>query len=274
MSLYRYNIHTHAFAPKIAAKATKQLHDHYRIAPAGDGTYEDLAPRLRKNRIDYCCIHSAATRGDQVIPANQWAVSLQQHPGVISFGTMHPDFEDLDGQLAYLWDNGIRGIKLHPDFQGFRLDDYRLEELYGAAEGNFTMMIHVGDLPPPFMNPSCPYKVAALKRRYPKLQLIAAHFGGYHQWEYVVDAMKGLEIYMDTSSALFGIPQHDLEHIWNSFPRHLFLFGSDYPLFDDCAEAQLLQERLRLSDTELEQVFTNANALNLVTTQKPSGFSE
>lgn len=268
--LYRYNVHTHAFAPKIAEKAVHQLEQHYRIAPVGTGTYEDLEPRLRQNGIQYVCIHSAATRADQVEPANKWAVSLMKYPGVIPFGTMHPEYGALEEQLAYLWDNGIRGIKLHPDFQGFRMDDPRLEKLYGLCEGQFTMMLHVGDRLPPAENPSCPYKVAALKRRFPKLQLIAAHFGGYLHWQYVVDAMQGLEIYMDTSSALFAIPQEELEAIWKAFPRQLFLFGSDYPLFDDCQEAALLQKRLKLTDNELEELFTNANALNLVTTQIPA----
>lgn len=261
--LPRFDIHTHAFHPKIADKVVKQLENHYRIPPVGSGCYEDLAPRLERAGIRYCCIHSAATKGDQVIPANRWAVSLREYEGVIPFGTMHPDFADMESELAFLWDNGIRGLKLHPDFQGFRLDDPRLMKLYAAAEGHFTMMFHVGDLPHPAMNPSCPYKVAALKRQFPKLRIIAAHFGGYHHWEYVVDAMKGLDIYMDTSSALFAIPQNCLEEIWKTFPRHLFLFGSDYPLWDASAEMEVLQRRLKLTDNELEEILTNANALEL-----------
>jgi hypothetical protein len=200
--LPRFDIHTHAFHPKIADKVVKQLENHYRIPPVGNGCYEDLAPRLARAGIRYCCIHSAAPKGDQVIPANRWAVSLREHEGVIPFGTMHPDFADMESELAFLWDNGIRGLKLHPDFQGFRLDDPRLMKLYAAAEGHFTMMFHVGDLPHPAMNPSCPYKVAALKRQFPKLRIIAAHFGGYRRWD---DARlyKGLKnVYFDTCSSL------------------------------------------------------------------------
>lgn len=273
-ALPRYDVHAHAFHPKIAAKVVSQLESHYRIPAIGTGLYEDLAPRLQAAGISYCCIHSAATKGEQVVPANRWAASLLERPGVIPFGTMHPDFQDMEEELAFLWDSGIRGIKLHPDFQGFWLNDERLDPLFAAMEGRFTLMVHVGDIYPPEQNPTCPYKVAALKRRFPKLQMIAAHFGGVHHWKYVVDAMAGMEIFMDTSSSLFAIPQDTLEQIYHAFPRHLFLFGSDYPLFDAPSEMRLLQERLRLPDSELEELMTNAGQLGLVTREAPATWTE
>lgn len=266
---FRFDVHTHAFHPKIADKVVRQLEAHYHIPPIGSGCYEDLEPRLRRARLDFCCIHSAATKPEQVEPANNWAIALKAHPGVIPFGTMHPGYGHIEDELARLWDNGVRGIKLHPDFQGFRVDDPRLDRFFGAIEGHFTLMLHVGDVLPPAENPTCPYKTAALKRKYPKLQLIAAHFGGVHHWKYVIDAMKGMEIYMDTSSSLWTIEQPVLEAIFRAFPRHLFLYGSDYPLFDPADELQRLQRRLRLSDHEVEELLTNANALKLADGQAP-----
>lgn len=259
----RVDVHTHAFHPKIAAKVLKQLEGHYQIPPVGTGMSDDLVPRLVKCGISKAFVHSAATAPEQVIPANNWAVSLAKNPMLVPFGTMHPAYKDMQGELARLYDNGIRGIKLHPDFQGFRLDDPDLLPLFGAMEGEFTLMVHIGDKLPPAENPTCPWKIAAIKRRFPKLQIIAAHFGGYHHWQYVVEAMKGLEIYMDTSSSLFAISQYDLENIFKSFPRHLFLYGSDYPLWDPESERNRLQERLHLSDNELEEIMTAGSHLGL-----------
>ena len=270
--LPRIDIHAHAFHQKIAAKATLQLKEHYKMLPVGDGTWEDMVPRLQACGIQYSTVLSAATKKEQVEPANKYAVSLMNTPGVIPFGTMHPDYDDIDGMLAYLWDNGIRGIKLHPDFQGFRLDDPRLDKFFGAIQGQFTLLLHVGDRLPPAENPSCPYKVAAIRRKFPKLQLIAAHFGGVWHWQYVLDAMQGMnDIYMDTSSALFAIPQELLEQIYHAFPKENFLFGSDYPLGDCANEIKLLQQRLRLSDSDLEAILTNANALGLTQGHEPLG---
>ncbi|OQC14784.1 MAG: Amidohydrolase [Lentisphaerae bacterium ADurb.Bin082] len=259
----RVDVHTHAFHPKIAEKVLRQLEAHYRIPPIGTGLWEDLQPRLARCRISRAFVHSAATSPEQVIPANRWACSLRKIPAVTPFGTMHPAYEKMSEELAFLWDHGVRGIKLHPDFQGFRLDDPGLLPLFGAMEGQFTLMVHVGDNLPPAENPSCPWKVAAIKRRFPRLQIIAAHFGGYRHWQYVVEAMAGMEIYMDTSSSLFAIPQHLLEQIFQAFPRHLFLYGSDYPLWDPESEIARLQERLRLTDAELEEILTNGSRLGL-----------
>lgn len=259
--LPRIDVHTHAFHPKISAKVVCQLQEHYKIPAIGNGTWEDLVPRLDRGGIEKSFVLSAATTPAQVIPANDWAISLLKNPRIVPFGTMHPDFPDISGELRRLYDSGIRGIKLHPDFQGFRLDDPKLLPLFAEMEGNFTLLVHVGDKLPPEQNPTCPWKVAAIKRRFPRLRIIAGHLGGVWHWQYVVKAMKGLEIYMDTSSSLFAIPQPLLEDIFKSFPRHLFLFGSDYPLFDPADEIERLQTRMKFTDTELEEILTAGNQI-------------
>jgi len=254
----RIDVHTHAFHPKIAAKVVAQLEKHYGIPPVGDGQLADLAARLDRAGIRYCAVHSAATVPAQVRPANDWAIALQQQSDrVIAFGTLHPDYEDWTAELGRLQAAGIRGVKLHPDFQGFGLDDPRLRPWFGAMQGQFTLMVHIGDVLPPEQNPSSPAKLRSVLRQFPRLRVIASHFGGYRHWQYVVPELAGMDLYLDTSSSLFAIPQPLLEQIWRAFPRERFLFGSDYPLFDPAAEMTLLKRRLRLSDVELEQVLGN-----------------
>ena len=261
----RYDVHTHAFHPKIAAKVIHQLEDYYHVPSVGTGEFKDLARRLERAGLTRCCVHSAATSPEQVVPANRWAISLKKkNPAFIPFGTMHPGFAKMEDELAVLWNAGIRGIKLHADFQGFWLDDPALEPLFAAMEGRFTLMAHVGDARPPKDNPSCPYKVAAIKRKFSRLQIIAAHFGGVHHWKWVIDALQGLDIYLDTSSTLWAIDQETLEALWNAFPRNHFLFGSDYPLFDPADEMENLRQRLCLSEAQMEELLTNAEALQLI----------
>ena len=76
-----------------------------------------------------------------------------------------------------------------------------------------------------------------------------------------VPNLAGTEVYLDTSSSLFAIPQTDLEAIWRSFPRERFLFGSDYPIFDPGSELEALQRRLHLRDAEVEAVLANGSWL-------------
>ncbi|WP_462323933.1 amidohydrolase family protein [Desulfoplanes sp.] len=256
------DIHTHAFHPKIADKVLAQLEDHYNIPPTGTGTVEDLLPRLHKAGIGRAAVHSAATKPDQVIPANNWAMAMQEnHPQLVSFGTIHPGYENWEKELDRLEQNGIKGLKIHPDFQGFSMTDKRLAPIYETIGTRFVIMLHVGDTTPPEENASSPQKVAELIRNFPLLTVIAAHFGGYHHWEYVCDHLAGKNVFLDTSSSLFTIPQDLLEAIFNGHPRERILFGSDYPLFDPSEEIGLLAKRLRLTGPEIQDLLTNGDAL-------------
>jgi hypothetical protein len=252
------DIHTHAFHPKIADKVLAQLKDHYHISPTGTGTVEDLLPRLKKAGIDRAVVHSAATKPDQVIPANNWAIFMQEnYPELFSFGTIHPAYAAWEKELDRLENKGIKGLKIHPDFQGFSMTDKRLAPIYEAIGTRFVIMLHVGDTTPPEKNASSPQKVAELIRNFPSLTVIAAHFGGYHHWEYVCDHLAGKNVFLDTSSSLFTIPQDLLESIFNNHPRERIFFGSDYPLFNPADELKRLAQRLHLGDSEIYDLLNN-----------------
>lgn len=258
----RIDVHTHAFHPKIVKKVVKQLEQHYQIPPVGEGTVDDLLKHLEIAGIERAVVHSAATVPEQVVPANDWAIHLQKtEEKLLAFGTIHPGFVDWEAELDRLEANGIRGIKLHPDFQKFWINDERLKPIYEASQGRFTYMIHIGDRFPPETSPSCPKKLATICRDFPGLTVIAAHFGGYLHWQFVVENLVGTGVYLDTCSSLKFIPRDLLEDIWKSFPRERFLFASDYPLFSPSEEMRLLQKRLALGDSELEEILENGTQL-------------
>lgn len=255
----RIDIHTHAFHPKIAEKAIAQLDAYYGVKPAGTGLLDDLRLRMRATGIDRAVVHSAATTPEQVKPANDWAIHLQTHePDIFAYGTVHPGYPDWAVELDRLASAGIRGLKLHPDFQGFWLDAPQMKPIYEAAAGRFAVMFHVGDEKPPEENFSCPYKIAAIKRDFPKLEMIAAHFGGYHHWEHVPKALRGVDIWIDTSSTLPFIDDALLAKLVRTVPRERWLFGSDYPLFDPARSLDELQRRLKLTPDELDELFSHA----------------
>ncbi len=260
------DIHTHAFHPKIAHKVIDQLRDHYHIQPQGNGLAEDLAARLAHGPLDMAVVLCAATTPAQVIPANKFARDIQaEYPErFISFGAIHPGCPDWEDQLLDMKKAGVLGIKLHPDFQNFFLDDPALLPLLDFIGEDMLVMCHVGDTLPPAQNPSCPYKLEALRQRFPKVRFIAAHLGGYLHWEHALKAYIGKPIYIDTSSALPFLDPALRDEIFRRHPREFILFGSDYPLFDPATEYDLLQKDLNWSDEAFDELMLNsARALGL-----------
>ena len=261
------DIHTHAFHPKIAHKVVAQLEDHYRIKPVGTGLAQDLADRLKRAGLDRGVVLCAATAPAQVVPANAFARSLEaEYPDTfIAFGAIHPACTDWEDHIAAMKKAGVRGLKLHPEFQNFFLDDPALAPILAAVGEDMLVMCHVGDSLPPEQNPSCPYKLQALRRRFPKVRFIAAHMGGFLHWEHALKTYIGEPVYIDTSSALTLMDPNLRDEIFKRHPREFILFGSDYPLFDPSEALYDLERSITLSDEALDDLLLNsARALGLV----------
>lgn len=258
----KLDVHTHAFHPKIANKVLAQLNGHYGINPVGTGTVDDLLDRAAKAELDGVVIHTAATDPSQVIPANNWALELmREKPGVIAFGSMHPDFDRIEEELDRIERNGIKGLKFHPDFQGFRMDDPKFFELMEIVGGRFALMFHVGDVLPPEENPSCPAKLARLREMFPEPVMIAAHMGGYRHWEYALEHLCGKDVYFDTSSTLDFVDDDLLGRLFHSHGLDRLLFGSDYPLYDPGQELDELKRRMALTSIQVDQLLVRASFL-------------
>ena len=257
----RIDVHTHAFHGKIAGKAIEQLVKHYKNDISGIGTREDLLKVMDEASIDIAFVHCAATVPEQVVPANTWAIELAGNPRFLPFGTVHPGYPHWEEELDRLERKGLIGIKFHPDFQGFNLDDKSLFPIYEAIEKRFIAMFHVGDVFPPDKNPSSPQKLASVLRNLPYLTAIAAHFGVYCHWEWVKESLSGLKFFIDTSSSLKFIPDHLLKEILSSFPEECFLFGSDYPVGNPLEEIRLLEKKAGFSETQIDALLSRGEAL-------------
>jgi predicted TIM-barrel fold metal-dependent hydrolase len=236
--------HTHAFAEKIAAKAVSQLISYYKIPTSCGGRLPDLLTAANQANLDALILLVAATKPEQVRPANDWILALKDTapatlreqmqlsriPRIIPFGTFHRDDPEWPTEIRRLRAAGIKGLKLHPEFQGIDLADPALGAFFEEVEPDFVLMIHVGD---PRVSPdnfSTPKKVARILRNHPKLRIIAAHLGGYCFWEEALAELAGKNLYLDTSSALSFIPDGLLREIIRKHGVEKLLFGSDYPL--------------------------------------------
>jgi len=166
------NAHAHIYPEKIAAKATDTIGIFYDIKmqmPAG--TAEQLILDGEKAGIQRYVVHSVATTAHQVRSINEFIKrELDEHPEFIGFITLHQDLseEEIVREVEWAIANNFHGIKLHPDFQKFNIDDEIAEKFYRAAEGKLPILLHMGDDRYEY---SKPYRLVKMAKKYPNLDL-------------------------------------------------------------------------------------------------------
>lgn len=254
-----FDFHTHAYPEKVASKSVAFLNEYYKITCQGDGTIEDLLASAADGGVGYLLVHAVATKASQVENVNTW-ISEHLSTNVFGFGTIHPDYDGIIKELGRIRSLGLLGLKLHPDFQGYFVDDPSMDIVYSNIEENFPVLFHVGDETSDF---SSPKRLANVLDRYPKMTVIAAHLGGYSRWDDAQRYIIGRNCYIDTSSSLWAMPPEKAVEIIRRHGVDHVLFGTDYPLTRHKEE---LERFFALGLTEQENnkiLFQNAKNLLL-----------
>ncbi len=252
--------HTHIFPHKISEKASRSIGSFYEIEMAYPADVEILCEREKAIGAERCLVCSAATTPAQVVSINDFiAAECEKASGsgeleFVGLCAMHPDFEDITGELDRARSLGLVGVKFHNDFQKFDIDDERAIEMYREiAKRDMVVLFHAGD---DRYDYSAPRKIATVLKRVPELTVIASHFGGYRRWGELDCIPKDAKIYFDTSSSLEFLPIDDAMKIIERFGTDRFMFGTDFPMWD--AEEELARfMRLPLSSSEREDIFYN-----------------
>lgn len=257
------DFHTHIFPDKIAKRAISSLEENLKRASgldkkaATDGTLDGLKKSMRENGIDYSVVMPIATSEKQTPSINKFAKEISGKDGVLSFGSLHPDQEGTEEILEQIKRDGFIGIKLHPEYQGFYIDsENSLRVLKKAEELGLFVMLHTGrdaGMPPPVH--CLPERLKNALRFVDGGNIIAAHMGGYLEWDGVLEHIAGSRIYLDTSYSV-GIMEDELaEKIIKKHGTKKILFGSDSP-WQVQGDAVRAVERLNLTDSEKQDIFS------------------
>jgi len=204
-----------------------------------------------------------ATKPTQQRPINDWAI-LQRSDRIIPFGSVYPLADDAVDELERMAALGLRGVKLHPEYQGFDVDDPRVRPLYRKiGQLKLIVVFHAGqDLAYP---PPCRCAPDMLERAMEHLegaQVIAAHWGGFFMGERVLTDLKPADnLYLDTSYSYRCVLIPVIRALIEAHgPGHI-LFGSDTPWSSIEDEARLI-ESLALPAAEQNAImFGNARRL-------------
>lgn len=177
------------------------------------------------------------------------------------FGTMHPESNDMERDMAELLELGLLGIKLHPDIQNFKIDDYRMLKIYELCEKNhLPVLMHTGDNRYDNSNPN---RLVPILETYTDITIIGGHFGGYSVWDDAIDKLTNYKnFYVDTSSSLFMISPEMAKELIYAYGVDKVLFGTDYPLWNPKHELDRFME-INLPDEDRQKIFYD-NAAKLL----------
>lgn len=252
--------HAHIFPDKIAQKASAGISEFYGgMNMDSGGTLNELLQKGSEAGVDRFIVQSVATVPDQVTAINDYiSYCVDKYPDkLIGFGAMHPDFPDIQKEIERLISLGLRGIKLHSDFQNFAIDDERAFPIYEALEGKLPILFHCGD---PRSDRSSPDRLMNVMKRFPRLTVIGAHFAGWTVWEkssellgkYIRENPK-CRIYTDCSSSLYAMSPNQAENLIRKFGADRVMWGTDYPMWN--AKEELARfDKLSLTPRERELV--------------------
>ena len=258
------DFHTHAFPDRIARMAMEKLSfQGGGLKPQTDGTLASLKAEMAKDGVALSVVHSIATSVKQQHNVNTFAIEMDKDPAIVAFGSVHPDAPDALEELERIHSAGLKGVKLHPEYQGFYADDERMKPIYQKISSlGLITIFHAGfdcGFPPPY---HCmpDHLLGALK--WLDGPVVAAHWGGVHCGMEVLDKLCGQDIYFDLSYGYDCIPKPIAQAIIDKHGPEKLLFGSDMPWHRPEWELRLIHS-LDISENDREKIFFR-NAQNLL----------
>jgi uncharacterized protein len=240
--------HFHVWPDAIAHRALARPAGD--IERRGDGTQAGAVAAIESAGIDRAVAFGVANRPEHIEAAHSFVSSLNPQY-FIPFGTIHPG-ASVTENLSSLRRHGLRGVKVHPLFQGFGLDDPRLWELLEAMQGEFVVTTHVGG-GGDGADRCTPSMLYDLVEHFPRLELIGCHFGGYRLLDELEDKIIGLPVHLDTSWPP-GLASVDPDRLRRMIERHgadRLIFGSDWPMGDPASDLEAVRSLgLRNDETD------------------------
>ena len=247
------DFHTHVYPDAIANKAAQSVRAFYELSGLSlNGTVSTLLERSDVAGVDKFVVLPVALTPERTRHINDYALSqAAKEPRFTCFGTIHAGLDTLTEEVQYIMDKGLRGVKMHPDSQAFDADDPRLFPAYEMLQGKLPVMLHAGDLRYDYSHPA---RIRRVMENFPKLQVIAAHFGGYSMYDTASEYLKDTEnCFFDTSSSLMFMEPGKAEALINRYGAERFLYGTDYPMWDPVEELQRFMD-LKLTARQQEQI--------------------
>ena len=260
-----FDSHIHIFPDKLKGKVFNKLAKTANCNYYRDEGIEDAISENSKNYVDYALALHIATNPTQETAVNDFAIICEnQHNNIINFGSVHPKSENRISELHRLYQNGIKGIKLHPDYQDFMVDDKNVYDIYYECEKlGLIITFHAGKDPySPQIVHATPKALKTVANDFKELTIIAAHMGGMGMYEDVKNHLAGTSnVYFDTAIMSNFLNVNQFETLVNLHTADKILFATDSPWSNAKNEKELI-EKSSLTVKEKNKIYYE-NAFNL-----------
>ena len=194
------DFHVHAFPDRIAAHAIAALAQNSGYEPQSDGTFSDTCAKMDAAGIDKFVLLNVAQTPAQQKNANSFVI---EHNGgkVISFASLHPLAEDVVYELDRAKEAGLKGVKLHPEYQGFDMDDKAVYPFYEACvKRDMILLFHAGfDTAYPDSCRGYPDRSSKVVKDFQGAKIVLAHLGNCLDNQETLEKLCGLDCWLDLS---------------------------------------------------------------------------
>lgn len=204
------DFHTHTFPEKNSVKVLRKLGSLSHTLPFTDGSVRGLLASMKEAGVDYSVNVPVMTTAEQVEKINGSMIRQREElftQGIITFGGIHPDYDNFKEELRRLKQSGMPGIKIHPAYQNVDLDDARMMRIIDyASELGLIVLTHAGiDIGINDHNYcSVSHILKVIDRLHPP-KFVLAHMGNWGCWEDVERDLAGAPVWLDTAFAVGSI---------------------------------------------------------------------
>lgn len=270
------DFHTHTFPDELAVKTIPYLEKMAGFIARTDGTIKGLEESMEKANIDISVLLPVVTNPKQTVKINNCAIENNKLDKFISFGGMHPDYELYEEELRRLKDNGIKGIKLHPDYQNTFFDDDKYARIIDYAFSLGLIVITHSGVDYGFTD-EVKVTPIRIKNLLSKLKnkgiLVLAHMGYTYKWDMVIDELKGYDVYFDLALSLGNLfrngittplmDEDTLLKFIDVFGSERILFATDCPWMSQKESLDVFNSYKKIKEIDRENILYK-NAIKLL----------
>lgn len=234
------DFHTHIFPEKIADRAIAGLRANSNSTPYSDGKDSGLINALTKAKADIAVVLPVLTKPTQFDSVLNFALEINEKyknadKKIISFAGMHPDCEDIENKLKTVKESGLKGVKIHPDFQNTFIDDPKYVRILEICKDLDLIVVTHSGVDDGYKG--CPVRctperVLKVIKKVKHDKFVLAHYGAHREWEDVLDILAGENVYFDTAFTFNDIDENLFKKILEKHGEDKILFATDSPWRD------------------------------------------